>query len=176
MWVLGMDTATPYLVLGLWNGQRGVEKILKVERRHEEVLFPTLRALLEEAEVEFKAIGLISVGLGPGSYTGLRMAIAAGEGLALGLGARVVGVSSLLAAAWPHLGKGPLSVAFSLRNGLYYTATYLKEGETLRVLQPEQKVKTLPPAGPLLLDPPPSGLALAQLGLERGGAVEPIYL
>ncbi len=175
MWVLGLDTATSHLTLGLWDGQRGVERVLKVEKGHERMLFPALEGLLAEAGVRKEEIGLIAVGLGPGSYTGLRMAIAAGEGLGLGLSARVVGVSSLLAAAWPHLKPEPLTVAFRLRNGLFYTATYQKEGKEVRVLKPERKVQLLPP-GPLLLDPPPSGLALAQLGLERGGPVEPVYL
>lgn len=175
-----MDTATPHLALGLWDGQRGMERVSKVEKRHEEKLFPTLEALLQEAEVQKEEIGLIALGQGPGSYTGLRMAIAAGEGMGLGLSIPVVGVSSLLAAAWPHLGPEPLTVAFRLRNGLFYAATYQKEGEEVKVLAPETKVETLPP-GPCLLDPPPSGLALAQLGLRwflsgRGSPVEPIYL
>jgi len=170
-----MDTATAHLALGLWNGERGVERVLKVDRRHEEKLFPALKDLLAEAGVDKREVRLLAVGLGPGSYTGLRMAIAAGEGMGLGLSAQVVGVSSLLAAAWPHLGPEPLTVAFRLRNGLFYAATYQRLGKEVRVLMPERKVEALPP-GPHLLDPPPSGLALAQLGLERGGPVEPVYL
>ena len=102
MWTLVLDTATPYLSLGLFRGEAGVGRVKRVERRHEEVLFGLLEEVLREVGAGREEIGALVLGEGPGSYTGLRIALAAGLGLAQALGARVFGASSLLAAA-----KGP---------------------------------------------------------------------
>jgi tRNA threonylcarbamoyladenosine biosynthesis protein TsaB len=106
VWTLTLDTATPYLSLGLFRGEEGLGRVVRVERRHEEVLFGLLDETLEALGARREEIGALVLGEGPGSYTGLRIALAAGEGVALALGARVYGVSSLLAAAWPYLEEG----------------------------------------------------------------------
>ncbi len=119
------------------------------------------------------------LGEGPGSYTGLRIALAAGLGLAQALGARVYGVSSLLAACWPFLQEGgpPLTPLFTARNRLYYGATYGKEGgKPLEVMPPRKlKAEELPPEG-LLLDPPPDPRALYELLPFAREGLEPVYL
>ena len=99
MWTLVLDTATPYLSLGLFRGEAGVGRVKRVERRHEEVLFGLLEEVLREVGAGREEIGALVLGEGPGSYTGLRIALAAGLGLAQALGARVFGASSLLAAS-----------------------------------------------------------------------------
>ena len=118
-WTLVLDTATPYLSLGLFRGEAGVGRVKRVERRHEEVLFGLLEEVLREVGAGREEIGALVLGEGPGSYTGLRIALAAGLGLAQALGARVFGASSLLAACWPYLKEGePLTPLFPARNGL----------------------------------------------------------
>lgn len=153
VWTLTLDTATPYLSLGLLRGEEGLGRVVRVERRHEEVLFGLLDETLEALGVRREEIGALVLGEGPGSYTGLRIALAAGEGVALALGARVYGVSSLLAAAWPYLEEGkPLTPLFTARNRLYYGATYVKEGGRPRVLLPPKKMRAeeIPPGSHLL--------------------------
>ena len=107
MWTLVLDTATPYLSLGLFRGEAGVGRVKRVERRHEEVLFGLLEEVLREVGAGREEIGALVLGEGPGSYTGLRIALAAGLGLAQALGARAFGASSLLAARWPYLKGSP---------------------------------------------------------------------
>lgn len=69
--------------------------------RHGKALEPLLKATLDEAGLTPEALGAIAVGLGPGSFTGTRIGVAAAKGLAFGLGVPLVGVGSLevLAAA-----------------------------------------------------------------------------
>lgn len=179
MWTLTLDTATPYLSLGIFREGEGLGRVVRVERRHEEVLFPLLDELLAEVGARKEAIGALVLGEGPGSYTGLRIALAAGLGIALAQGAQVYGVSSLLAACWPFLEEGgpPLTPLFTARNRLYYGATYAKrEGRPLEAAPPRKlKAEELPQAG-LLLDPPPDPRALYELRPFAREGVEPLYL
>ncbi len=168
VWTLALDTATPYLALGLFRGEEGLGRVVRVERRHEEHLFSLLDELLKEVGARREEIGTLVLGEGPGSYTGLRIALAAGEGVALGLSARVYGVSSLLAACWPFLEEGgpPLTPLFTARNRLYYGATYAKR---------EGKAEELPQEG-LLLDAPPDPRALYELLPFAHPGLSPLYL
>ncbi|WP_244363644.1 tRNA (adenosine(37)-N6)-threonylcarbamoyltransferase complex dimerization subunit type 1 TsaB [Thermus brockianus] len=179
MWTLTLDTATPYLALGLFRGEEGVGRVVRLGRRHEEVLFGLLDEVLAEVGAKREAIGTLVLGTGPGSYTGLRIALAAGLGIAFAQGARVHGVSSLLAAAWPFLAEGgpPLTPLFTARNRLYYGATYAKRGGRPVEITPPRKLKAeeLPQEG-LLLDPPPDPRALYELLPFAQEGAEPLYL
>jgi tRNA threonylcarbamoyladenosine biosynthesis protein TsaB len=68
-------------------------------RGHAERLFPLLRAALEEAGLGIGAVGRIAVCTGPGSFTGLRVGVAAARGLALGRGIPAVGIDRFEALA-----------------------------------------------------------------------------
>ncbi|MCL6567888.1 MAG: tRNA (adenosine(37)-N6)-threonylcarbamoyltransferase complex dimerization subunit type 1 TsaB [Meiothermus silvanus] len=78
MRVLALDTATPYLVLGLNEAERAV----RLGRRHAEALWTELEAFLADCRTSLREIEGIAVGQGPGSYTGLRIGVSAGLGLA----------------------------------------------------------------------------------------------
>ena len=70
-----------------------------MERGHAEALFPMLDEALDEAGVSWRALSRIGVCTGPGSFTGIRVGIAAARGLALGLGIPSVGIGRLEALA-----------------------------------------------------------------------------
>ncbi len=63
--------------------------------RHGKALEPLLRAVLQAAELTPADLDLVAVGLGPGSFTGTRIGVAAAKGLAFGAGVPLVGVGSL---------------------------------------------------------------------------------
>lgn len=174
--ILALDTATPYLVLGLPHAERAV----RLERRHAEALWPELEAFLKQAGVGLEAVEGVAVGRGPGSYTGLRVGIAAGLGLARGLGVPITGVDTLEAVAMRY--QGQVTAIQRTRNDLGYVAHYRVEGGRVQVLHPPQRVRLteIRPSGLVTIDEPPSGQALAALGLaafkaQRTG-VEPLYL
>jgi len=66
---------------------------------HAEALLPLVARLFAETGVAKSSIERVAVGIGPGSFTGLRIGIALGEGIALGTGVPLVGVGSLEAMA-----------------------------------------------------------------------------
>jgi tRNA A37 threonylcarbamoyladenosine modification protein TsaB len=80
-------------------------------RGQAERLMPMLEALLAEAGARWSDLARIGVGTGPGNFTGLRIAVAAARGLALGLGVPAVGVSTFAViharTPGPHLAVVP---------------------------------------------------------------------
>jgi tRNA threonylcarbamoyladenosine biosynthesis protein TsaB len=98
---LAIETSSPLGSIAVGNGNQ-----LLAERRHAggdahaEALFPLLDELLREAGVSRKELGRVAVGVGPGSFTGLRVGIALAEGIATGLGIPLLGVPSLASLAW----------------------------------------------------------------------------
>jgi len=83
--------------------------------------------VLGQAGLDTQAVEGVAVGLGPGSYTGIRVAIALAQGLELGLGARLLGVSSvesLVWRAWLEGSHGDLAVLIDAQRGELYAARY----------------------------------------------------
>jgi tRNA threonylcarbamoyladenosine biosynthesis protein TsaB len=104
MIVLGLDTATPATVVGLTLPDGGVLQARDdppAEGRpgHATRLLPLAHELLREAGIGWGAIERVAVGVGPGTFTGLRIGIATARGLARSLGVGLVGVSSMRALA-----------------------------------------------------------------------------
>ena len=92
---------------------------------HGREIAPSIRALLEELGVALGAVDLIACDIGPGSYTGLRVGLAAAKGLALALGKPLVGVASLDALAEAALGRARvLCPAIDARWEQIYGAVY----------------------------------------------------
>lgn len=158
--VLAIDTATPYLVLGTLFS----ELTLLRGRRHAEMIFADIDAFLDWANLTKEKIELIVVGEGPGSYTGLRIGAAAALGIAQALGIPLVGASTLAAVASRR--RGLVRPAFSTRSGHIYTALYRITSTTRQAIIEPAKIQaaTPPEDACLLIDQPPSGKALAQLG------------
>jgi tRNA threonylcarbamoyladenosine biosynthesis protein TsaB len=105
--LLALDTSTAWASLALYDGARlHAELSWHAQRRHGDEVFPMLERALAVAAEPISRIDRIAVALGPGSFTGVRVAIAAAMGLARGLGAAVVGVGTLDVAAHPHRASG----------------------------------------------------------------------
>lgn len=104
MRILALDTATASCSVAVLDGDAvRAELTLEVPRAHSTRLMPLIAQAIEESGLQRSDLELIAVGVGPGSFTGLRIGIATAKGLALGLGIPAVGVSSLKAIA---LGTG----------------------------------------------------------------------
>lgn len=107
MLTLGLDTTTAWCSLGLRRADEPLAEIgCRRHSREDDPLLPALERLLDLAQVEREALELVAVALGPGSFTSLRVGLALGKGLTLGLGIPLVGVASLplyaaRAAGWP---------------------------------------------------------------------------
>jgi tRNA threonylcarbamoyladenosine biosynthesis protein TsaB len=163
MVVLGFDTATPGTVVGLRladgttlqarddppDGQRP---------GHATRLLPLASELLAQAGLQWAQLGRIAVGVGPGTFTGLRIGVATARGLAQSLGVEVAGVSTLRVLAeaalrapdaeWPQpqaaggaqVSKRGVLAAVDARRGEAFVAVYAggKEVAAARALRPEE--------------------------------------
>ena len=100
MRVLALDTSTPICAVAVLDGERVLaEDDRASEARHGEVLLPRVRAVLAAAGVAPDALELVAVGIGPGSFTGLRTGLASAKGLSLALSLPLRAVCSLRALA-----------------------------------------------------------------------------
>jgi tRNA threonylcarbamoyl adenosine modification protein YeaZ len=103
-------------------------------RGHAEALMPMVAEVLAAACIAARDLDLIAATEGPGSFTGVRIAIAAARGLALATGAKLYGTDSLTVMARTALGsglspKGPFAVAVDARRGMIYLGIYDEAGE-----------------------------------------------
>jgi len=163
MLVLALDTATPYLVLGLPHAELSVH----LERRHGEAIVGWTETFLSQHRLRPADIDAVAVGQGPGSYTGVRVGLAFAQGFARSLGVPLVGVDTLMAIAARK--RGRVAPAITARNGLRYAGLY-EVGETIEVLKPPAKLDARAYAelpGCHLVDSPPSGMALAWIAIEK---------
>jgi tRNA threonylcarbamoyladenosine biosynthesis protein TsaB len=128
--LLALDTATPDTVVGLWTGEGPV-----TERRHapapgarpghvEEAL-GLARELLADAGLSFRDLDRIGVGVGPGTFTGLRIGVASARALAQAAGAELVPVSTLQALCVGAEGGGRAVLAcLDARRGEAFVAAW----------------------------------------------------
>jgi tRNA threonylcarbamoyladenosine biosynthesis protein TsaB len=130
--VLAFDTATADTVVGLAGAGETVElrhEPAPGERPgHAEQLLPLCREALARAGIEWPQVDRIGVGIGPGTFTGLRIGVATGRALAQSAGAEVAPVSTLRALAANLEGSFPIidarrGEAFVLVDGEPRTAT-----------------------------------------------------
>jgi tRNA threonylcarbamoyladenosine biosynthesis protein TsaB len=139
MIVLGIDTATVATVVGLTlpDGstlQARDDPTGEQRPGHATRLLPLANGLLAEAGLAWDELERIAVGVGPGTFTGLRIGIATARGLSQSLGVTLVGVSSLRALAY-GLGEGTGVLAvIDARRGEVFAAAYDDEGELLAPL------------------------------------------
>ena len=102
--VLAFDTSTASTAVALCTDQGRAREARDdppagAHPGHATRLLELARGLLEAAALGWRQVDRVAVGLGPGTFTGLRVGVATARGLALSLGAELVGVSSTLALA-----------------------------------------------------------------------------
>ncbi len=94
--LLAIDTSTDRAALAVVTAAGDLRAAtIEAGRRHGRDLIPRLKALLEAAAIVPGQLDAIAVGLGPGSYTGLRVGVTAAKTLAYATGASLVGLNSL---------------------------------------------------------------------------------
>jgi tRNA threonylcarbamoyladenosine biosynthesis protein TsaB len=112
MRVLAIDTSSAVSVLSLVEGSRVLASDAQsTEQRHAETLLPRIAAMLEATGHRLSSVELIAVGLGPGSFTGLRVGLATAKGLALATAIPLRGVHSLQALARGALQHADVALA-----------------------------------------------------------------
>ncbi|MFH1888781.1 MAG: tRNA (adenosine(37)-N6)-threonylcarbamoyltransferase complex dimerization subunit type 1 TsaB [Candidatus Omnitrophota bacterium] len=137
MKILGIDTTTRFMCLGAYNDGRVYEYKLDVGRRLSGLLASTIKRVVDALGWRIKDIDYFACGLGPGSFTGMRVGISAIKGLAFSLNKPVVGISTLdiLAANAPGACKYVIPIVDARRN-LVYCAIYRNKSGTLTRIKP----------------------------------------
>lgn len=135
--ILAFDTSSAACTAALFDGPGGciARRDEVIGRGHAERLVPMIAELLER-----RRPSQILVGVGPGSFTGIRVALAAAHGLAIGWGAKLAGFSSLALLAMGA--ESEPAVAAAVLGG--HGELFVQEFET-RTLQPLSKLRNLVP-------------------------------
>jgi tRNA threonylcarbamoyladenosine biosynthesis protein TsaB len=136
MLLLAIDTAGPSCAVAIARDSTILAQISEeIGRGHAERLMPMIEAGLGEAGVAFKDLEGVAVTTGPGSFTGVRVGIAATRGLALALDIPAIGIGSLDALAFPvtrgHTAGTVVAVLDAKRDEVYALARDIGSGETL---------------------------------------------
>jgi tRNA threonylcarbamoyladenosine biosynthesis protein TsaB len=163
--------------------------------------FGMIEQALTEAKTEREQIEVIAVGLGPGSYTGIRTAISLAQGWQLARGVKLLGISSVEAVAAQARAEkilGRVSVVIDAQRNEFYLAAYEIAPDGWREIAPLKilsrvEVQSQAEAGDILAGPDvtrwfpggrvifPRATALAELAARRsdftpGEKLEPVYL
>lgn len=144
MKLIAIDTSTEYLSLGVSEDKKILfAETFLLERRHSTDLLPILDKTLKRLKLSIEEFDGFIVGLGPGSFTGLRVGISMVKAMALALDKPIVGVPTLdcLAASVKENGL-PIAPLVDAKRQQVYAALYEKRNS---LLQKKMKEKVIPP-------------------------------
>jgi tRNA threonylcarbamoyladenosine biosynthesis protein TsaB len=127
MKLLVIDTSTEWCSAALWLDGRILARRVLAEQRHSSLLLPMVDELLRESTISLRQLDGIGYGAGPGSFTGLRIACAVTQGLALGADLPVGGVSTLESIA-EQTGAEQVLAVLDARMAEVYWAAYQRAG------------------------------------------------
>ncbi|MEZ5400778.1 MAG: tRNA (adenosine(37)-N6)-threonylcarbamoyltransferase complex dimerization subunit type 1 TsaB [Bryobacteraceae bacterium] len=121
--ILAIDTSTPVAGFALVSPSETIVRALESSDGHAQKLFLEIESLLAEAGARLQDIECFAAGAGPGSFTGVRVALAAAKGLAHALERPACAVSNLAALAWFGT-KALRAPVLDARRGEVYGAVY----------------------------------------------------
>lgn len=146
--LLALETSSDACSAALLLGERILQRLEMAPRGHGERILGMMDALLREADLALADLDAIAFGRGPGSFTGVRIAVAVAQGSAFGAGLPLVGVSTLAGIAqgeWRRHGRTHGLVALDARMDEIYWGCFTIDAQGLaspvraeRVCAPEQ--------------------------------------
>jgi tRNA threonylcarbamoyl adenosine modification protein YeaZ len=154
--ILALDTSMGACSAAILRDEGGAARLharqQAMARGHAEALMPMVAELLAEAGLAASELDLIAATEGPGSFTGVRIAIAAARGLALATRAKLYGTDSLsvmarVALDCGMLPGGPFAVAVDARRGMLYLGLYDdtgRRGDGPLLVAPDEAAGVLP--------------------------------
>lgn len=139
---IGIDTSGKTASAALFDADNEVflaGTSLYTQKTHSQVIMPIVKDILAQAGKTVGDIDLIAVADGPGSYTGLRIGVAAVKAMGFALDCKCCGVSTLEALAYNNIAhKGTICSIMKARGELVYTCSYKSDGYGLEPLCDEQ--------------------------------------
>lgn len=152
-YILALDTASDYCSVAIVKADHPDKPLVEGDiaelrrqapRQHTQMLLPMVDELLKQEGISKEALSSIAFGVGPGSFTGLRICFAVVQGLAYGLQIPVLPTSTLAAMATASnsiqkntatAGKALILSCLDARMGQVYWGCYSAEGQKFRALQ-----------------------------------------
>ncbi|MGH6857936.1 MAG: tRNA (adenosine(37)-N6)-threonylcarbamoyltransferase complex dimerization subunit type 1 TsaB [Methylocella sp.] len=159
MKILAIDTALPAVsacILGDDADSPEAIETMAMERGHAEALLPLIDRVMARVEGGFASLGRVAVTVGPGSFTGLRVGIAAARAIGIACKIPVTGVSTLAALAAPLILEqkpGLVAAAIDARRGNVFFAAFGTDGRAVlppRIAPAREAMRALG-AGPVRL-------------------------
>lgn len=132
--LLAIETATEACSVALMHRHEIVEKYRFAPSAHAALVIPMISELISTMGLATSMVDAIAFGRGPGSFTGVRIAVSSAQGLGLAWDRPLIGISSLqaVAAASEH---PRVLAAFDARKGELYWGCYVRTADALPVLQ-----------------------------------------
>lgn len=182
MITLALDTSTTFLAIAAMRKEETVFSYAEpIGRQHGELLLPTLQEELVAHGISPRDITRIIAGIGPGSYTGVKIALATAKGLTAGSGAALLGYTSL-AALLPSAEAATHEqvLLVDAGRGRYYAQRFRREHGVIHVVSEPWRIAAgeEPPAGNIVYWKPEMSVRVEQLNLVHGveSRVFPYYL
>jgi tRNA threonylcarbamoyl adenosine modification protein YeaZ len=201
MKILALEFSSSQRSVAVACGAGHVREAIETARGHTMQPFTMIESALTDANIERTEVECVAVGLGPGSYTGIRAGIALAQGWQLARPVKLLGIASVEAIAAQAQSdglRGPVHVVVDAQRGEFYLATWnladdsQQEQEPLRIVG-RGEIESLASKGELLVGPEvtkwfaagrivfPRAATLAALARHRadyvsGDQLEPIYL
>ncbi len=135
MKILGIDTTTKFLCLGIYDGARVYEYNMELGTRHSSLLIPTIERVLDVLGWHISDIDYFACGLGPGSFTGMRVGLSTIKGLSWSLHKPIIGISTLdiLARNASRVAKTIAPIIDAKRSLIYCSVYRIKNGGLKRM-------------------------------------------
>ena len=200
MTVLALEFSSPQRSVAIARDGNVLAEAVEIGGRNT-AAFGMIEKVLAEAKIEREQIGALCIGLGPGSYTGIRAAIAMAQGWQLAREIKLTGISGVEAVAAQAQAEkifGRVNVVIDAQRNEFYLAAFEISADGWREIEP-LKISSLAEvqsradaneiiAGPEVIKWFPNGriifpraaalarLAALQIGFVAGEKLEPIYL
>lgn len=141
MKLLSIETSQSIGSVAVVDGESLSQLEIETAREQTVLILPVIHQLLREAGLELGALDAIVIGYGPGSFTGLRVAAAVAQGLALAAGLRIVPVSSMAGMAERarrEHGSERVLTCIDARMGEVYWGSFEVRGNAIAAIGSEQ--------------------------------------
>lgn len=153
-YLLAIDTslgAVSTCLIPIGSTEPFATETLPMQRGHAEALLPLLDRMIGKLEGGFSALDRVAVAIGPGSFTGIRVGVAAARAIGLARKIPVIGISTLTALAAPSIATGTASrilAAIDARHGCVYAQGFTGTGSTILPAQHATVSSILQAIGP----------------------------
>ena len=138
MRILGIDTSSRFLCIGVYDSKIGVGEFrLDLEKKNSSFILVTVKRIIESLKIRLTDIDYFAVGLGPGSFTGIRIGLSVIKGLAYALKKPLIGISSLdILALNAGIEEKAICPVVDAKRNLIFSSLYIRKDAHLKRMMP----------------------------------------